>query len=268
MDKKSKYIGMTSEHKVYGVMKIIEYKNYDHIKVEFDDGTIVNTSYRHFQKGTVKNPNYPLVCGVGYYGQGKYVAKINGHHTKEYLVWRTMINRCYNPAYYLKHPTYDKCEVCDEWLNFQNFAKWFESNYYTVSSGEIIDLDKDFLSKNENKIYSPETCIFIPQSINKMICTQTSKSTSLPTGVKKNYNHYQAVVRSAFGNKDIFLGTYKTKEEAFVVYLKEKTNQMYIKLNAYKDELPKRVFNAIFDYINSDKYKNTCDNVIYNIQLD
>lgn len=104
------------------------------------------------------------IYGKGIYEKGKYKSKNHSIHTKEYLVWRTMISRCYNPDYLEKHPTYEKCEVCEEWLYFQDFAEWFHKNYYKVDN-EIVDLDKDFLcilNNYEDKIYSPETCIFVP----------------------------------------------------------------------------------------------------------
>lgn len=48
---------------------------------------------------------------------------------------------------------------CDEWLSFSVFAKWFKIAYV-----EGYHLDKDLLFKC-NKIYSPDTTIFIPGEI-------------------------------------------------------------------------------------------------------
>ena len=96
--------------------------------------------------------------GVGVTGQGEYshlVRKINGKHTKVYSVWHDMLGRCYNKKYQEKKPTYIGCTVCEEWHNFQNFAKWYEENYYEVNNEEMA-LDKDILIKG-NKIYSPQT---------------------------------------------------------------------------------------------------------------
>ena len=49
---------------------------------------------------------------------------------------------------------------------FQEYGQWFDDNYYEIK-GERMALDKDILVKH-NKIYSPETCIFVPQTINCM----------------------------------------------------------------------------------------------------
>lgn len=80
-----------------------------------------------------------------------------------------MLSRCYNPNYHGAKNYFD-VEVCDEWLNFQNFAKWFNDNYYTIED-DVVLLEKDFKSYayKLDKIYSPNNCIFVPQCFNKII---------------------------------------------------------------------------------------------------
>ena len=56
------------------------------------------------------------------------------------------------------------CSVYEGWHNFQNFAKWYEDNYYEIEE-EQMHLDKDILVKG-NKVYSPDTCVFVPETIN------------------------------------------------------------------------------------------------------
>ena len=86
----------------------------------------------------------------------------NGRDIKSYSVWHSMLQRCYDDKYHIKHPTYEGCTVCDEWLYFSNFKKWFDENYI-----EGTQLDKDIFSKN--KVYSPETCCFVPREINVLM---------------------------------------------------------------------------------------------------
>jgi hypothetical protein len=72
----------------------------------------------------VKDPNNKSVFGHGMIGVGKYsVLDDNGLKTKEYITWHNMMSRCYSAIYQQKHPSYKGCTVCDEWLNYQNFAK-------------------------------------------------------------------------------------------------------------------------------------------------
>ena len=80
------------------------------------------------------------VYGVGYNSKGKHPTKINGKLTKYYAIWKSMLQRCYSPRCQEKYPTYKDCEVCEEWYDFQNFAQWYEENYYEIK-GEKICLD-------------------------------------------------------------------------------------------------------------------------------
>lgn len=233
----------------YGHMTIIRYASSKDIDVKFDNGYIaLHRDYGNFKKGAITNPMNPSVLGKGYYGIGKYVAKINGKHTKQYKVWRAMLNRCYGKLFQESHTTYENCVVCDEWLNFQVFAEWFDEHYYQVGN-EIMDLDKDFIGTAINKkIYSPETCIFVPQFFNKQIIHQMSKKTELPTGVKNNSGKYSVNV----GDK--YFGSYNSTKEAFDVYIVEKFNIIKILLESYKSSIPTYVYDAIDNYISHKEY--------------
>lgn len=92
-----------------------------------------------------------------------------------------MMRRCYDPKYHEKEPTYKGCEVCKEWLNFQMFAEWYYKNHYEIE-GQRICLDKDILLKG-NKIYSADTCIFVPHRINSLFVKSYKLRGELPIGV-------------------------------------------------------------------------------------
>ena len=77
-------------------MKVIKYNNYSDIDVQFEDGLIIkNRNYNDFKKGSIKNLFYPQVYEVGFIGEGKYRTSIKGKHTKCYLMWKSMLERCY-----------------------------------------------------------------------------------------------------------------------------------------------------------------------------
>jgi hypothetical protein len=156
-----------------------------------------------------------------------------------------MIRRCYDKKYQVKYPTYKDCKVCDEWLNYQNFAKWFDENYYQIDD-ETMHIDKDILVKG-NKVYSPETCVFVPQDINILF---TKRHRTLPTGVQydKKRNKYRAFC--GINNKLIAIGNnFETIEDAFYLGYKPFKEQ-YIKNMAdeYKDRIPTKLYNAIYNY--------------------
>jgi len=73
-----------------------------------------------------------------------------------------MLERCHSPQMLKKNPTYIGCSVCSEWHDFQVFCEWFYDNYI-----EGYHLDKDIKVDN-NKIYSPETCLFVKAGDNSI----------------------------------------------------------------------------------------------------
>lgn len=149
-------------------MIIVDYRNNMDIDIYFPeyDWTAKGVQYVTFKNGKIKCPYERSVYRVGYLGKGEYKASKNGKNTRVYKTWSCMLKRCYDEKLHEKEPTYINCEVCEEWHNFQNFAKWYYENYYEVES-ERMHLDKDILVKH-NKIYSSETCVFVPQTINSL----------------------------------------------------------------------------------------------------
>ena len=228
-------------------MTIVRYGNKNDIDIQFDDGTIVEHSvYCNFKKGSIKNPMTPNVYGVGFIGVGDYKScDENGKDTKCYDTWRSMHMRCYDHKYQDKHSTYKDCTVCKEWNNYQEFAKWDNENYYEVGN-EIMTLDKDILCKG-NKVYSPETCIYVPQSINVLFVKRDKCRGDYPIGVCKFRNKFQAKLSKGNG-KQIHLGYYNTPEEAFFAYKKAK--EAYIKEVAeeYKGKIDNRLYEALMNY--------------------
>ena len=234
------YLKIFNKNNLGEDMKIIEYISYDNITVLFlDTNTIVEKrEYAKFLSGQIRNPEYPTVCGVGYIGSGEYKSFINGHITKEYQCWRDMIRRVYGDTE--KSKFYKNCSISKEWYNFQNFAKWYKDNYYQIDN-ERMELDKDIIYKG-NKIYSPDTCIFVPQFINKIFTKNNKNRGNLPIGVSKFKNKYKV---SCDGK---YIGLFNTPEDAFNAYKQEK--EIYIKEIAelYKDKIPKILYTALINY--------------------
>ena len=189
----------------------------------------------------------PTVYGVGYIGQGKYKSKVDGKTTKEYEEWRGMLRRGFDEGYKNKYPTYKDVVIDEYFYNFQTYGLWRENNYYEIE-GERMELDKDILYKG-NKIYSPDTCIFVPRRINSLFIKSNSSRGDCPLGVdyvKKN-NKYRARCNTLDGKKH--LGLYSTPEEAFLVYKQFK--EAYIKeiADEYKERIPDRLYEAMYNWI-------------------
>ena len=192
-----------------------------------------------------------MFFGVGYIGEGKYSRKT---HLKIYKRWQKMLQRCYDPYYINKFPTYIYCIVCEEWHNFQNFASWYEENYYECND-ERMELDKDILVKN-NKIYSPSTCIFVPQRINYLFTKRQNCRGDYPIGVTYNKESKRLKVqcniyKNGKASKE-HLGRYPIDKpfQAFYVYKEFKENYIKQVADEYysKGFIPKKLYDAMYKY--------------------
>ena len=226
-------------------MRIIRYGNRRDIDVLFEDGTIVeHKQYNDFKNANIKNPMFPIVCEVGYFGIGNYSSKENGKLTKCYATWKGMLMRCYDSKYHEKYPTYATCTVDKRWHNFQVFAEWYYKNYYEFE-GQMMTLDKDILNKG-NKVYSPNNCIFVPQFINKLFIKSDNSRGNCPIGVCKQGNRFIAQLHK--GNEKQYLGSYLTVEEAFLVYKNAKENYIKEVAEEYKLQIPQKLYDAMIAY--------------------
>lgn len=185
------------------------------------------------------------IYGVGHNSKGEYPTRINGKHTKCYATWHSMMQRCYDPKYQERCTTYIGCTVYEEWHEFQNFARWYGNNYYEIE-GQRMALDKDILYKG-NKVYSPNTCVFVPHRINTLFIKSNKIRGNLPIGVSKNGNGYQVGCKNGSG-KNISLGYFNTSHEAFLMYKLNKELVIQGIANEYKDKIPTKLYNALMEY--------------------
>jgi hypothetical protein len=225
-------------------MKIVKYVDSENMDVIFLDGhnyVAKNVSYNNFKRGVVKNPFEKNVYGIGYLGIGDHLVVENGSKTQAYMVWHEMIGRCYKKQKHRSSNTYYKIStVCDEWKCFQVFAEWYYKEMYYIKN-ERLHLDKDILYAN-NKIYSPFTCMLVPQRINSLF-TNRRNTRGLPNGVfKTTSGKYMA----KYGVNS--LGCYMSVEEAFDVYARHKEKVIKSFANEYRKKIPEKLYNALIDY--------------------
>lgn len=224
-----------------GDIIIIAYNNAKDCDIKFQDNTVLKKiTYGNIKKGSVTNPNSLTAYGVGFIGQGKYTSKANKKITKPYDTWIGMLRRCYSEKFHIKQPTYKNCMTDEKWHNFQVFAEWFNKNYI-----DNFELDKDILFKG-NKIYSPETCCFVPPKINSLFINCKSSRGKYPIGVTKVSEKFKSSLQ--LNGKLKHLGTFTTVEEAFKAYKTAK--EQYIKEVAEKrkEQINPRVYQAMYNY--------------------
>lgn len=234
--------------------RILEYVKTDEVYIEFlSTGFKRMASLGNIKKGNVADLAKPSVYNVGYLGLGKYTSKVNGVQEPCYKIWQTILQRCYNPKC-SSYKNYGEkgVTICEEWKNYQNFAKWWEDHYKNWMQDWVID--KDILVKN-NLTYSPETCCLVPIKINNIFTKRCSKRGDLPIGVSIKTQTKKGVVYKSIisqlnkdGNK-IHLGCFSNIQDAFLAYKFAK--ESYIKEISleYKELLEQRVYIALLDYI-------------------
>ena len=247
MSKQHEMVGKIFPTNNGGDCVIVEYISAMKVRVRFLDDYEheVQTSMKSVRLGTIRNPFAKSVHGVGYLGFGKYRTTENGVHTKAYLTWSRMIRRCYSEEFLLKNPTYRGCTVCEEWHNFQNFAEW----YYNQEFGGIgYEIDKDVLSGDE-KMYSPNTCCFLPKEINALFNESKATRTNMPQGVylNKRTGSYVAQLSVGTGKREYF-GSHKTPEDAFEAYKIAK--ELYVKevVRKWKGKIDENVFDVLMNW--------------------
>lgn len=174
-----------------------------------------------------------LVCNIGI-NDADYVVKPTVKGVRMdcpiYSKWFQMLQRCYSEYGLKRNPSYVGCSVCEEWHRFSNYRDWYLKNY-----SEGLHLDKDILVKG-NKLYSPETCCFVPRYINNTLLCKHSTKGEYPIGVyfEKESGKYKA--QSNVNGKYTNLGRFNDPQQAHQVWQKQKIKNLSSDLNKYSTE--------------------------------
>ncbi|WP_347254369.1 hypothetical protein [Leminorella grimontii] len=160
-----------------------------------------------------------MLLGVGHFDVSfPRTIRIDGkqHNHSVYSVWRDMLRRCYKPNTEKWKRNYAGCTVCDEWLYFSHFLAFYKMNYR-----ENYVLDKDLLIL-ENKVYSPEHCVFIPHALNNFTVDRAYARGECPQGVcwDKRHGKFKASIR--VNSKLKHLGLYDTAHAAHIAWHNKK----------------------------------------------
>ena len=228
--------------------KVVEYNSVNDIRVEFQDdyGYTCKAEYWNFAKGHVRNPYHKNQYG-GYVGDGKYKVSKDRRGTYIYDAWVRMLERSCSNKFKEKYSTYKDVTCCDEWLCFQNFAEWYENNYYEIE-GQTMELDKDWM-KFGNKVYCPEFCVISPSIINSCILNHGKiKNYDLPTGITCINNMYK--VRISIEGKRIIVGSYESLNEAKYSYKTAKIEYVKYLAEKYREYIPNKLYTKMIEFEN------------------
>ncbi|MNR09757.1 hypothetical protein D3C85_1259730 [compost metagenome] len=216
----------------YGDVEILEYKDNTNVRVKF-----LNTGFEgwypagNIKTGKIMDYTAPVVAGVGFMGEGMHSST---NQNKSYRHWVHMIKRCYSCTDEYKN--YHDKFVTEEWFNFQNFTDWALIQH--GFNERKWQLDKDILVQG-NKIYSPETCCFVPARINSLVIKSDATGKAADEFGTIYFN-----VRIATGER-VNKG-FKERDEGLAWYRAEREKAIKAVADEYKDVLDRRVYDALY----------------------
>ena len=200
---------------------------------------------QHLLTGAIKS------CGCFRKEKARQIFQTHGEtKTKIYKIWLGIKDRCKNPTKF-----YDGVSLSEEWQIFDNFKLWYveELKLYDQKHRNNLHVDKDLLYYN-NKVYSKETCLLLPQRVNNFLTTRKNFRGEYPLGVTLEYcctngePRYKAMISTNSHGK--YLGLFSTITEAHRAWQKEKIKQAEIYIN----ELPEKVASALTRVYEKIKY--------------
>ena len=184
-------------------------------------------------------PRKPLF-GVGV-NDAHYATQpiVNGKQIKDpaYRSWVNMLKRACYQKYHEAHPTYSDVTVCKEWHSFSAFRAWWLDNHR-----DGLNLDKDLLVVG-NREYSPWSCLYIPQWLNKFTTDSGASRGELPIGVSlyKPTGKYQSHCCNPITGNRRRLGYFTTPEAARSAWLKCKL-EIADQLKPAMDAVDQRIY--------------------------
>ena len=232
---------------------VIRYESSKRVKILFPAGNTAIVDASNLRSGSIKDPMAPSVYGNGFVGLGPRKPTVNRKRTKAYMAWSEMLKRCYCPDYQAKKPTYIGCVVAPEWLNYQNFAAWYESQ--PLAKEEGVQLDKDLISPG-NKVYGPESCALIPSCVNSLLNDCGGARGKYPIGVTWSKFNKKFVALCSINGKQRHIGYFECPKAAHEAYRDKKESNVRQVAEEMKDLIGDRVYSALM------KYKVSCP--VYN----
>ena len=245
MEHEKHKVGSVHSTNKYGDFIITKYVNASNVHIKF-----LNTGYETVTlnscilSGEIRDRYFPSVHGVGIVGE-ESSRDSNGNKLKEYFLWNHMLTRCYGKKAKLKLPSYEDCTASTNFKYFPYFKDWCSKQIGFGNEGW--QLDKDILVKG-NKIYSEDTCCFVPAEINSVFIKCDRSRGEYPLGVNYHKATRKFVAQISYRKTKTHLGLYDTAEDAFKAYKKSKEKLIKSLADKYMDVLDPRVYKAMVEY--------------------
>lgn len=185
------------------------------------------------QKGILMYP-YGKNKHGGYRGEGGWdISQRNPYLS----TWSGLLLRCNDAEFKSKHVSYTDAVMCDEWYNLQAFCSWCEKTKPCIDNIKW-ELDKDLLG--DGKLYSPDTCCFLPKDVNLFL-------SKLDRNYIPRYSNgrWQVWCSDGVSTENRYVGIYSTQEEAVQVWKQKKNERLQSLIETYAHLLPEHVVEAL-----------------------
>lgn len=158
-----------------------------------------------------------LVFGVGFNDSVQPIRPIvNGKQvpSPHYQAWKGMLRRCYSQKEHLRYPSYAGCTAWIGWHKFSEFKSWMDTQDWDGK-----ELDKDLLVPG-NKVYSPETCLFVSSQVNLFLVDGASRRGGFMLGayLDKRTGKFRSSCNNPFTRTQEYLGTFSTEISAHLAW--------------------------------------------------
>ena len=242
-------VGKVFSSNSFGDFKVLEYVGHNNVLVEFiDAGYQTRVFSSQISAGNIKDFLKPNVFGVGYLGLTGVTSDSNGR-SKEYILWNSMLQRCYSDVRHKSSPNYVGCSVSDYFKNFSNFYDWCQTQIGFKNKDELgnyFALDKDLLGCG--KIYSEDNCVFLPEKLNAALVRNVNTRGDLPIGVTWSKKDKRYMANCSKYGKLVYSGSHKTVYGAFLLYKKAREEYVNELAEKYKDVVDPRVYDKLMKY--------------------
>lgn len=245
-------LGSVFDTENFGSYTVVKINHCNDILIQFHNtGYLRKTSTREMSSGKIKDLLARTVKGVGFIGGDKYQTSYKRKGCKRkptpaYTSWACRFKSCY--ADYEGGHIYDGVTICDEWHNFQNFAKWYYEQVSLYGRGGVVDKDLLYLG---NKVYGPNTCCYMPQAVNTLFACKGSGISG--AALHKVSGLWRAAVSVGLSEltkdgirKAKHLGCFKQKQDAVEAYVVAKTLHVREVVLKYQDRLAPELFYKLY----------------------
>ena len=180
---------------------------------------------------------------IGILDEGWYRAEIDGKPSNLYRKWYSMLSRVSYDARIKPH--YAGIEADPRFLHFQEFAEWADRQI--GSSNPDWHLDKDILQPG-NRVYGPDTCLFLPPQLNCLLTTAKAARGKYPVGVGMRRTENNFMIRCSIDGEQVRLFGFSSPETAFAAYKVIKELNVKRLAEKFRHQIDPRAYERLLAY--------------------